>query len=107
MVNRWTLTRPKQDKETMHSFLGIVNFLNHYSPQLAELCAPLRSLILKDTHYTVTDKHQAAFAQLKQEFTTEIMLPYFDNKPIYFASRSLTLAEKNYQNLERECMAVI
>ena len=30
-----------------------------------------------------------------------------DNKPIYFASRSLTPAEKNYQNLEWECMAVI
>ena len=30
-----------------------------------------------------------------------------DNKPIYFASRSLTLAEKNYQNLEQECMAAI
>ena len=114
----------------MHSFLGMVNFLNCYSPRLAELCAPLRSLILKDTHYIVTDEHRAAFTQLKQEFTTEITLPYFDrnkyttlqtdaskkgfgavilqdNKPIYFASRSLTLAEKNYQNLEQECMAAI
>ena len=27
-----------------------------------------------------------------------------DNKPIYIASRSLTPAEKNYQNLEQECM---
>ena len=31
-----------QDKETMHSFLGLVNFLNRYTPRLAELCAPLR-----------------------------------------------------------------
>ena len=30
-----------------------------------------------------------------------------DNKPIYFTFRSLTLAEKNYQNLEWECMAAI
>ena len=119
-----------EDKETIHSFLGMVNFLNRYSPQLAKLCSPLRSLILKDTHYIVMDEHRAAFAQLKQEFTTEITLPYFnrnkyttlqmdaskkgfgtiilqDNKPIYFASRSLTPAEKNYQNLERECMAAI
>ena len=119
-----------EDKETMHSFLGMVNFLNCYSPQLAELCAPLRSLILKDTHYIVTDEHQAAFTQLKREFTTDITLPYFnrnkyttlqtdalkkgfgavilqDNKPIYFTSRSLTPAEKNYQNLERACMAAI
>ena len=76
------------------------------------------------------DEHRAAFTQLKQEFTTEITLPYFnrnkytalqmdaskkgfgaiilqENKPIYFASKSLTSAEKNYQNLEWECMAAI
>ena len=34
------------DKETMHSFLGLVNFLNRYTPRLAELCSPLRKLIL-------------------------------------------------------------
>ena len=119
-----------EDKETMHSFLGMVNFLNCYSPWLAELCAPLRSLILKDAHYTVTPEHREAFQQLKQEFSTDITLPYFDrnkcitlqtdaskkgfgavilqdNKPIYFASRSLTPAEQNYQNLEWECMAAI
>ena len=43
-----------KDKETMHSFLGLINFLNRYSPRLAELCAPLRSLILKDAHYNIT-----------------------------------------------------
>ena len=46
-----------KDKETMQSFLGLINFLNQYSPRLAELCSPLRSLILKDTHYNVTEEH--------------------------------------------------
>ena len=46
-----------KDKETMHSFLGLINFLNRYSPRLAELCAPLRSLILKDAHYNITEEH--------------------------------------------------
>ena len=43
------------DKETMHSFLGLVNFLNRYTPKLAELCSPLRKLILKDSHYSPGD----------------------------------------------------
>ena len=30
-----------------------------------------------------------------------------DSKPVMFASRALTGAEKNYQNLERECLAMI
>ena len=119
-----------KDKETMHSFLGLINFLNQYSPRLAELCASLQSLILKDTHYNVTEEHRSTFAALKNEFRETIVLPYFDkykdtilqtdaskkgfgavilqdNNPMYYASCTLTSAEKNYQNLEKECMAAV
>ena len=118
------------DKETMHSFLGLVNFLNRYTPRLAELCSPLRKLILKDSHYSPGDPEHAAFDAIKAEFKKKITLPYFDRnketilqtdvskkgfgavilqeeKPIYYASRALTAAEKNYQNLEWEAQAAV
>ena len=118
------------DKETMHSFLGLVNFLNRYTPRLAELCSPLRKLILKDSHYSPGDPEHAAFDAIKAEFKKKIILPYFDRnketilqtdvskkgfgavilqeeQPIYYASRALTSAEKNYQNLEREAQAAV
>ena len=118
------------DKETMHSFLGLVNFLNQYTPRLAELCSPLRKLILKDSHYSPGDPEHAAFSAIKAEFKKKIILPYFDRnketilqtdaskkgfgavilqeeQPIYYASRALTSAEKNYQNLEREAQAAV
>ena len=67
---------------------------------------------------------------MKNEFRKTIVLPYFDkykdtilqtdaskrgfgavilqdNNPVYYASHTLTAAEKNYQNLERECMAAV
>ena len=66
------------DKETMHSFLGLVNFLNRYTPRLAELCSPLRKLILKDSHYSPGDPEHAAFDAIKAEFKKKIILPYFD-----------------------------
>ena len=119
-----------QDKETMHSFLGLVNFLNRYTPRMAELCAPLRKLILKDSHFTPGTQDLAAFEAIKAEFKQKIELPFFDKKkdsvlqtdaskkgfgavllqdnhPMYYASRTLTSAEKNYQNLEREAMAAV
>ena len=100
------------DKETMHSFLGLVNFLNRYTPRLAELCSPLRKLILKDSHYSPGDPEHAAFDAIKAEFQKKIILPYFDRnketilqtdaskkgfgavilqeeQPIYYASRAL------------------
>ena len=118
------------DKETMHSFLGLVNFLNRYTPRLAELCSPIRKLILKDSHYSPGDSEHAAFDSIKAEFQKKIILPYFDRnketilqtdaskkgfgavilqeeQPIYYASRALTSAEKNYQNLEREAQAAV
>ena len=118
------------DKETMHSFLGLVNFLNWYTPRLAELCSPLRKLILKDSHYSPGDTEHAAFDAIKAEFQKKIILPYFDRnketilqtdvskkgfgavilqeeQPIYYALRALTSAEKNYQNLEREAQAAV
>ena len=118
------------DKETMHSFLGLVNFLNRYTPKLAELCSPLRKLILKDSHYSPGDPEHAAFNAIKAEFKKKIILPYFDRnketilqtdaskkgfgavilqeeQPIYYASRALTSAEKNYQNFEREAQAAV
>ena len=49
------------DNEIMHSFLGLVNFLNQYTPRLAELCSPLRKLILKDSHYSPGDPETGSF----------------------------------------------
>ena len=59
------------DKETMHSFLGLVNFLNRYTRKLAELCSPLRKLILKDSHYSPGDPEHAAFNAIKAEIQEE------------------------------------
>ena len=118
------------DKDTMHSFLGPVNFLNRYTPRMAELCSPLRKLILKDSHFAPGVQDLAAFEAIKAEFKQKIELPFFDknkdsvlqtdaskkgfgavllqdNHPVYYASRTLTSAEKNYQNLEREAMAAV
>ena len=114
----------------MQSFLGLVNFLNRYTPRLAELCSPLRKLILKDYHYSPGDPEHAAFDAIKAEFQKKIILPYFDRnketilqtdaskkgfgavilqeeQPIYYASRALTSAEKNHQNLECEAQAAV
>ena len=64
------------DKETMHSFLGLVNFLNRYTPRQAELCSPLRKQILKDSHHSPGDPEHAAFDAINAEFKKKIILPY-------------------------------
>ena len=62
----------------MHCFLWLVIFLNRYIPRLAELCVPLRKLILYDPHYILGLAEQPAFNAIQTEFQQKITLPFFD-----------------------------
>ena len=119
-----------QDLETMRSFLGLVNYLNRFSPHLAALSDLLRQICRKSEEFVINDSVRVAFNKTKEEISRKIILPYFNpmvsptlqtdaskqglgavllqnSKPVMFASRALTGSERNYQNLERECLAMI
>ena len=118
------------DKETMRSFLGMINYLNRYSALSAHLAAPLSSLTHQATDYKPGKTHMENFQRLKMEISKMKALPYFDTstettlqtdaskkglgacliqngKVVCYASRALTKTEQNYQNLEREALGTI
>ena len=109
---------------------GLINYFNRFSPRLAELRHPLRWICRQKEEFQLTEVCEIAFHQCKEEISKNITLPYFNPKsptilqtdvskkgleavllqnstPVMFASRALTGAEENYQNLERECLATI
>ena len=119
-----------QDVEMMRSFLGLVNYLNRFSPCLAELSEPLREICRQDAEFVLNESVCVAFSRTKEEISKNVTLPYFNpnsattlqtdaskkglgavilqnSRPVMFASWALTGVEKNYQNLERECLAMI
>ena len=119
-----------QDVETMRSFLGLVNYLNRFSLHLTELSEPLREICRQDLEFELTESVHVAFSRTKEEISKNMTLPYFnprsattlqtdaskkglgavilqDSRPVMFVSQVLTGAEKNYQNLERECLVMI
>ena len=63
------------DKETMRSFLGMVNYLNWYS---AHLCALLSALTHQAIDYKPSKEHFENFNRLKVEVSNMGNLPYFD-----------------------------
>ena len=118
------------DKETMRSFLGMINYLNRYSVLSAHLAAPLSSLTHQATDYKPGKVHLENFQLLKMEISNVKALPYFNTnaettlqtdaskkglgacliqngKIVCYASRALTKTEQNYQNLEREALETI
>ena len=74
-VRRMDLPR---DVETMRSFLGLVNYLNRFSPHLAELSEPLREVCRQDTEFQLTKSVCVAFLKTKEEISRNITLPYFN-----------------------------
>ena len=118
------------DKETMRSFLGMINYLNRYSALSAHLAAPLSSLTHQAADYKPEKTHMENFQRLKMEISNMEALPYFNTsaettlqtdaskkglgaclmqngKVVCYASRSLTKTEQNYQNLKREALGTI
>ena len=63
------------DKETMRSFLGMVNYLSRYS---AHLTAPLSALTHKAVEYKPSKVHYEKFNRIKMEVSKMRALPYFD-----------------------------
>ena len=111
------------DKETMRSFLGMINYLNSYSAFTAHLAAPLSALTHQAVEYKPGKVHFENFSRLKLEISNMKALPYFDvnaettlqmdaskkgigacliqkGKVICYASGVLTKTEQNYQNME-------
>ena len=68
------------DKETMRSFLGMINYLNRYSTLSAHLAAPPSVLTHQATDYKPGKVHCENFNQLKVEISNMKALPYFDVK---------------------------
>ena len=111
------------DKETMRSFLGMINYLSRYSVLSAHLAAPPSALTHQATDYKPGKVHFENFNRLKVEISNMKALPHSDvnaettlqmdaskkrlgacliqkGKVTCYASRALTKPEQNYQNLE-------
>ena len=65
------------DKETMRSFLGMINYLNRYSALSAHLAAPPSALTHQAMNYKPSKVHFENFNRLKLEISNMKALPYF------------------------------
>lgn len=124
---------PKNVKQ-LQRFLGLVNFYRKFIENMSQLCQPLYNLLKKDVKFLWTKTEQQAFELLKHKLVTAPVLchynPLGENRlhvdasrqglgcvflqkqndgefhPVFFLSRSLTKAERNYDvlNLEATCI---
>ena len=61
-----------QNKEELRSFLGLVNHLGKFIPDLADPTAPLRQLLKKDSEWTFDHPQMQAFDKLKVKLIMDL-----------------------------------
>ena len=67
-----------RDKSDLRRFLGMINYLGKFMPNLSEKTALLRSLLEKDVVWSWSDKREECFCMLKKLVTESSILKYYD-----------------------------
>ena len=119
-----------KDKLELQRFLGMINYLSKFIPNMSKLNEPLRTLLEKDVEFQWNNVQEDCFNALKELVTNAPVLQYYDvskpivlsvdassfalgaclfqeGRPVAYAGKSLTKTQVNYAQIEKELLAIV
>ena len=124
-----------QNQQQLQSFLGLVNYYGKCISALSTITHPLNQLLCHQTKWQWSQECEKSFQKLKDQLSSDQVLVHYDStppvclacdasqygvgavishlmpdgteRPIAYGSRTLTKAEKNYAQIDKEAAAII
>ena len=116
------MPRPK-DKEGVRRFLGLVQYLAKFIPNLSQVDAPraLRILVKSETEFVWHHEQERCFNELKRLYRQPVLAFYDINKPVeihcdaskdglgavLIQAERLTDTKKRYAQVEKEMLSIV
>ena len=114
------------DKTGVQRFLGMCQYLSKFFRNLSTSVLSLRELTKQDAAFIWSNTHESAFHVAKELMSKAAALRYYDpslpvilqvdaiggvlpqqNQPVCFTSHTLSNTEKQYAQIEKECLAIV
>ena len=122
--------QPPPNTKELKSFLGFIQYLAKFTPNMASESAPPRELLEKEVAWHWDQEQKTSFQKLKQMVSSTPVLDYYDpSKPVTlsvdasskglgavlfqdektqaYASQALTPAQQHYVQIEKETLAIV
>lgn len=134
-INAIQSIKTPSNKDEVRSIVGLINYYGRFFPNLSTILYPINQLLQNKIPFVWSKECKNALSEVKKQIQSEMVLTHFDSKlplilavdaspyglgavlshqmpdgeerPIQFASQTLTKVQQRYSQIDKEALAIV